>query len=87
MARSVLDVEAAHLESAMHRTEADQRTECLICGAEFSLESDRSFLLSERRALCFECALERAGAHDEAHDRWTQALKLSGLPSGEWSTP
>jgi hypothetical protein len=63
----------------MHRSESDEMTLCLVCGAEISVAVDRTFAVTDDTAVCFACAVERGGRYDELHDTWTRAPELSGV--------
>lgn len=63
----------------MDEQETAELTICIECGAEVWPERDRSYLLSEEDALCYECARKRGGAYDELSDRWARAPNLAGL--------
>lgn len=64
----------------MHQSEARDLVSCLSCGAEVSLGVDRVFAVTEDAGLCFACAVRRGGSYSEAHDQWTKAPSLEGLP-------
>lgn len=65
----------------MHRTESDDLTLCMHCGAEISIAVDRTYAVTDQAGLCFACAVARGGSYDEAHDTWTRLPTLAGLPS------
>ncbi|HEX7480356.1 MAG TPA: hypothetical protein VF331_21325 [Polyangiales bacterium] len=69
----------------MHRCETEQLINCLVCGAETSIDLDRSFALSEVTGLCFACAVARGGVYDALHDTWSKSPDLSAFPLGAWS--
>lgn len=62
----------------MHRSESDELTSCVACGAEVSIALDRSYALDEQHALCMQCALSRGGRYDEHQDRWIELPRLDG---------
>jgi len=52
---------------------------CASCGAELGGPGDRSYVLDQRAALCWECALKRGGSYDPDEDRWTVAPRVADL--------
>lgn len=62
----------------MHRSEAEGLEQCASCGAEVAAE-DRVFAISDEEVLCFECAIQRGGAFDDPHDRWSREPDVTDL--------
>jgi hypothetical protein len=67
----------------MHRSETEELIQCLACGAEISIDRDRSFAITQDDGLCFACALKRGGVYDELHDTWTRAPDVTDYASVE----
>lgn len=67
----------------MHRSESEELSTCVVCGAEVSIARDRAFAAGSRTVLCYDCATRRGGIYDEAQDRWLQEADLRGLADGE----
>jgi hypothetical protein len=65
----------------VHETESNELVNCVVCGAEMSLQLDRSFAVTGSSGLCFGCAVARGGRYDASHDTWTRAPDLTGVPA------
>lgn len=63
----------------MHRSESEELASCAVCGAEISVQSDRSYVAGPRTILCYACAARRGGVYDEGRDQWIEGADLSGL--------
>ena len=66
----------------MHRSESRELSSCALCGALVDAR-ERAFSFGSEGVLCFSCALERGGAYDAEHDRWTQSPDVSDLSEPE----
>jgi len=62
----------------MHRSEWEQGSSCVGCGAEVGA-TDRVFALADGVVLCLGCALARNGAYDEVRDAWTTLPRVDDL--------
>jgi hypothetical protein len=51
---------------------------CADCGQAVR-EGERRYDVSDESVICFECAMRRGGAYDEAEDRWTSAPDADDL--------
>lgn len=62
----------------MHRSEAEQLAPCSVCGADVS-PRDRPYTYGDDQVMCFECATQRNGIYEEAHDRWVVPPHIADL--------
>lgn len=63
----------------MHRSEQQQWSSCVSCGAAVIPAADRCYRFGERGVLCFECSIERGGNYDEHRDQWRTEPQLGEL--------
>lgn len=65
----------------MHRTEHDELTDCMECGATVAPGPDRAFAITDAAVLCHACATQRGGQYDELDDRWLVPPGIGDLPT------
>lgn len=63
----------------MHSEETLEPATCADCGEPTDLDSTLSFVISENKVLCFDCALRRGGRYDEDEGGWVVAPNVLGL--------
>lgn len=67
-------------QDSSERSDWDDATSCVECGAVLWPDVDRPFASSPETFLCYSCAERRGGVYDAAYDRWSVPPDVSGLP-------